>query len=49
MPKPKPLNPLASIALRRYRDDLTRLPFSPTTSEVVDCINRVLDYAEVQA
>ena len=39
------LNPLAIIALRRYRDELTKLPFNQEASEIVACIDRVLSLA----
>ncbi len=37
------LNPLAVIALTRYRDELTGLEFTRELSELVDCCNVILD------
>jgi hypothetical protein len=43
MNKPLPrLNPLAIIALTRYRDELTGLKFACDLSELVDCIEKIL-------
>jgi hypothetical protein len=40
------LNPIAVIALLRFRDELSALEFNPKISALVDCCNAILDYCK---